>query len=127
MREQRSRPRWESSLSGHVLLADGRCFPCQICDFSAAGARLKDLPSATLPDRFDLSFPLTRATFKAHVRWRGREEIGVAFDPVEKPEAVAPTDPVHAILLERLLKAEAEKDELQRRMAALLSTLEHVG
>ena len=127
MRDQRSRTRWESSLSGHVLLPDGQCFPCLICDFSAAGARLTNLSAARLPDTFDLSFPLTQATFKAHVRWRGREEIGVAFDPVEKPETVAPTDPVHAILLERLLKAEAEKGELQRRMAALLSTLEHVG
>ena len=114
-------------MGGHVLLEDGRCFHCFIRDFSAAGARIKILQAAALPDSFDLVFPLTQAKFRAHVRWRANEEVGVAFDPVEKPETVPPTDPVHAVLLERLLKSEAEKEELQVRMAALLSTLEHVG
>jgi len=110
-----------------VLLQDGSCFPCLIQDFSAAGARIKVSAPATLPDMFDLSFPLTRATFAAHVRWRTDEELGVTFEPFEKPETLVPTDPVHAILLERLLKAEAEKEALQARMAGLLSALEHVG
>jgi hypothetical protein len=127
MRENRSRARWASSLTGHVLLQDGSCLPCLIQDFSAAGARIKVSATATLPDTFDLSFPLTRATFEAHVRWRTEEELGVTFEPFEKPETVVPTDPVHAILLERLLKAEAEKEALQVRMAGLLSALEHVG
>lgn len=127
MQDKRSSKRWPDALKGQVLLEDGRSFGCLISDFSAGGAKIKVAASVALPPSFDISFPLTLATFRAHVRWRAHDEIGIQFESVGPPETVVPRDPVHAMLLERLFKAEAEKTEMQARLAGLLSSLEHVA
>jgi hypothetical protein len=108
-------------------LEDDRSFSCLISDFSAGGAKIKVADSVTLPACFEISFPLTLATFRAHVRWRAHNELGVQFESFGSPETLVPRDPVHAMLLERLFKAEAERTEMQERLAGLLSSLEHVG
>lgn len=127
MPEQRSGTRWPSLLNGHVLMDDGRSVHCSIRDFSSAGARIQVSAAVKLPASFNLLFPLTQATFRVHVRWRANEETGVEFEPFDRPEILPPTDPVQAMLLEKLLKVEAEKSEIQGRLAGLLSSLEHVG
>lgn len=127
MREQRSGERWPSRLTGHILLDEGRSLECEIRDFSSAGAKIVVGSETRLPDAFEVVFPLTRATFRAHVRWRRGQEIGVAFEQFADPEKVVPTDPIHAMLLERLHVAELEKAAMQSRMAQLLAMIEHVG
>jgi hypothetical protein len=127
MQDKRSSKRWPGALKGHIVLEDGRSLGCVISDFSAGGAKIKVADPVMLPACFEVSFPLTLSTFRAHVRWRAHNEIGVQFDSVGSPETLVPRDPVHAMLLERLFKAEAERTEMQERLAGLLSSLEHVG
>jgi PilZ domain len=123
MSDQRSGARWPTCLKGQVRARDGRVIDCLVRDFSDSGARIELNGSATLPHTFDLFFPLRQATFRAQVRWRGENEIGLTF---ENPES-APTDPVQARLVQRVLQLEAENAELRTRLAELLSHVEHVS
>ena len=124
MSDKRSATRWPSCLKGKVLAQDGRVIDCLVRDFSESGAKI-ELPGSTkLPNTIDLFFPLRQETFRAHIRWRGDKEIGLTF---ENPEAVAPSDPVQAKLLARLLELEAENTELRERMARILSDAERAS
>ena len=123
MSDNRSAARWPSCLRGKVLADDGRIIDCLVRDFSATGAKI-ELPASTkLPNTVQLFFPLRQETFRAHIRWRGDKEIGLTF---ENPYA-APSDPVQAKLLARLLELEAENAELRGRMSQMLSNVEHVS
>jgi hypothetical protein len=113
--------RWPTCLKGQVRARDGRILDCLVRDFSDSGARIEMSGSATLPHSFELFFPLRQATFQAQVRWRGEREIGLIF---ENPDS-APTDPMQAKLLERLLQLEAENAELRTRVAELSARVEH--
>jgi hypothetical protein len=114
MSDKRSASRWPSCLKGKVLADDGRVIDCLVRDFSESGAKI-ELPASTkLPNTIDLFFPLRQETFRAHVRWRGDKEIGLTF---ENPAVTAPSDPVQAKLLARLLELEAENAELRERLA----------
>jgi hypothetical protein len=114
MSDKRSASRWPSCLKGKLLADDGRVIDCLVRDFSASGAKI-ELPASTkLPNTIDLFFPLRQETFRAHVRWRGDKEIGLTF---ENPAVTAPSDPVQAKLLARLLELEAENAELRERLA----------
>jgi PilZ domain len=115
MSDKRSATRWPTCLKGQVRARDGRILDCLVRDFSDSGARIELNGSSTLPHSFELFFPLRQATFRAQVRWRGEREIGLAFD---NPDT-APTDPVQARLVERMLQLEAENAELRTRVAEL--------
>ncbi len=123
MSDKRSGTRWPSCLKGQVRARDGRVVDCLVRDFSESGARIEVVGTTTLPHSFELFFPLRQATFRAQVRWRGENEIGLTF---ENPEA-APSDPVQAKLVERMLQLEAENAELRERLAGLLAPTEPVS
>jgi hypothetical protein len=114
MSEQRSARRWPTCLKGQVRAKDGRVIECLIRDFSATGARLELSGYTQLPSSFELYFPLKQATFQAQVRWRRENELGLAFEAPIAP----PVDPVQAVLLERLLKLEAENASLRLELAS---------
>jgi hypothetical protein len=116
MSDMRSATRWPSCLKGKVLAEDGRMIDCLVRDFSESGAKIELPRSTKLPDTVDLFFPLRQETFRAHIRWRGDKEIGLTF---EAPQAEAPTDPVQAKLLARLLELEAENAALREQMALM--------
>jgi hypothetical protein len=121
MSENRSATRWPSCLKGKVLADDGRVIDCLVRDFSETGAKI-ELPSTTkLPNTIDLFFPLRQETFRAYIRWRGDKEVGLTF---ENPDRPAPSDPVQAKLLARLLELEAENANLRERLG--LTKAEHV-
>ena len=121
MSDKRSATRWPTCLKGQVRARDGRVLDCLVRDFSGNGARIEVSGSAALPHSFELLFPLRQTTFQAQVRWRGEKEIGLIF---ENPET-APTDPMQAKLVERLLQLEAENAELRTRVAELLARVDH--
>ena len=116
MGEKRSATRWPSCLRGQVLAEDGRVIDCLVRDFSGSGAQIELPPLTKLPTTFELFFPLKQTTYRAHVRWRGDKEIGLAF---EDPEPAVPSDPVQARLLARLLELEAENVELRNQVAQM--------
>jgi hypothetical protein len=113
-----------SYLKGRVLSTDGRAVECMIRDFSAAGARIEVSDDTALPSEIELFFPLKQATYRARVRWRGDNEVGLSFDA---PDSIVPADPVQAQLHERLLRVEAENAELRLETAQLRMQLEHVA
>lgn len=114
MSDQRSARRWPTCLKGQVRSKDGRVIDCLIRDFSSTGARLELSAYTQLPPSFELYFPLKQTSFQAHVRWRQENELGLAFEaPIE-----APVDPLQAMLLDRLLKLEAENASLRLELAS---------
>ena len=114
MSDKRSAKRWPSCLKGEVRASDGRAIECLIHDFSSAGARLELSAFTKLPETVELYFPLKQATFRAQVRWRTETEVGLSFEAPIAP----PTDPVQAVLLEQLLKLEAENASLRLELAS---------
>ena len=114
MSDKRSATRWPTCLKGQVRAKDGRAIDCLIRDFSSTGARLELSAYTKLPEQFDLYFPLKQATFRAHVRWRKENELGLAFEAPAAP----PADPLQAALLDRLLKLEAENAALRHELAS---------
>lgn len=123
MSEKRSSQRWLSSLKGQVRTSVGNSVDCYIRDFSSEGARLEISAGAVLPQNIDLYFPLKQATFRARVRWRNDNEIGVLFDAAD---AMPPTDPVQAQLLQRVQLLEAENAELRLEANQLRVQLERI-
>ena len=106
------------------MSTDGRSVECLIRDFSAAGARIEVSDDTELPSEIELFFPLKQFTYRARVRWRGENEVGLSFDPADTG---APADPAQAHLLERLMRVEAENAELRLETAQLRLQLEHVA
>jgi hypothetical protein len=89
MSEKRSGQRWLSCLKAEVQTSVGSAVDCYIRDFSSEGARLEISAGAVLPDNIHLYFPLKQATFRARVRWRRANEIGVVFEaPEMTPRAI---------------------------------------
>jgi PilZ domain len=114
MSDKRSAKRWPTCLKGQVRAKNGRMIECVIRDFSATGAKVELSAYTQLPPSFELYFPLKQATFQAQVRWRHENELGLSFETPIAP----PVDPVQAVLLERLLKLEAENASLRLELAS---------
>jgi hypothetical protein len=123
MSEKRSGQRWLTCLKGQVQTSVGNSVECYIRDFSSEGARLEVSAGAVLPENIHLYFPLKEATFRARVRWRNANEIGVAFDV---PETAPPSDPVQAQLLQRVQRLETENAELRLEANQLRVQLERI-
>jgi hypothetical protein len=123
MSEKRSGQRWLSCLKAQVQTSVGNAVDCYIRDFSSEGARLEISAGAVLPDNIYLYFPMKQATFRARVRWRSANEIGVVF---EAPEMAPPSDPVQAQLLRRVQCLEAENVELRLESNQLRIQLERI-
>ncbi len=52
---------------------------CIVKNISAGGARLAVPSTLSLPNEFDLDIPLKGKTYRAQMRWRDTENIGVEF------------------------------------------------
>ena len=119
MSEKRTSPRWVTCLKGQVRVS-GNSTACLIRDFSAEGARIELPEGAVLPDDFDFYFPLKQATFRARVRWRRDNELGLSF---EAADGEHPIDPVQAQLLQTVRRLEAENAELRLECTQLRTEL----
>lgn len=117
--EQRRQPRLRVFLKGRIHFNNGASsIDCLVRDMSSTGARLLLSETATLPDRFDLFIPQKERTFRAQLRWRREEGIGVNFDEADGSET-AP-DLTKTALLRRVAELETENAALRRRVAQLI-------
>jgi len=74
--ERRSHAR-EIVLKDATIIAEDASIPCLVSNQHAHGAELRVQPSATVPDRFVLHVPADDAKYRAVVRWRKNERLGV--------------------------------------------------
>jgi hypothetical protein len=88
---------------------------CVIRNFSEDGAKVEFDNPAALPDVIDLWIAKKDRAFTAKIAWRQANEAGLAFESVEQ-DAPIPLD-----WARRLRACEAERRELQGRIAKLLS------
>lgn len=95
MDERRESRRRKTFLAGKVIFgADRLAMDCAIRDLSAGGARLSFADPHGLPGEFALQLPSRVTVFRAEVRWRKGQEVGVKFRavlrwPSREPERLA--------------------------------------
>ena len=120
MDNRRNSARNRSFIKGRIRFNNGQAsFDCLVRDLSQTGARLAVTGSAPIPDVFELFLPSRDTRFKAQVRWRHADEIGVAFLNVEGPaSSVGSGDPGS-----RLAELEAENAKLRRLVDELRAEL----
>ncbi|AWN37091.1 PilZ domain-containing protein [Methylobacterium radiodurans] len=123
--EHRNEVRQRVFLKGRISFNNGASsMDCMVRDFSASGARLALSETATLPATFDLYIPQKDRTFRATLRWRRADGIGVTF--AEEAAAPAPAAPAAetadaplTVLLRRIAELEAENAALRRVLAGM--------
>ena len=120
--EHRNEVRQRVFLKGRISFNNGASsMDCMVRDFSPSGARLALSETATLPASFDLYIPQKDRTYRATLRWRREDGIGVTFAeeaaaPVPAAEAA---DASLAMLLRRISELEAENAALRRVLASM--------
>jgi hypothetical protein len=135
MSEHRRETRQRVFLKGRIVFNNGSSsFDCLVRDLSSSGARLVMSDATTLPDAFDLYIPQKDRTYRATLRWRREDGIGVTF---EEPARAAPT-PAPApdlpaseasvtLLLRRVSELEAENAALRRLLAGMTQPADAVN
>ncbi|MCJ2070071.1 PilZ domain-containing protein [Methylobacterium sp. J-030] len=125
MSEHRRETRQRVFLKGRIVFNNGSSsFDCLVRDMSSSGARLVMSDTATLPEAFDLYIPQKDRTYRATLRWRREDGIGVTFeDPARAPPPAAP-DPAASeasvtMLLRRVSELETENAALRRLLASM--------
>jgi len=126
--EQRISVRKRTFLKGRIVFNNGSSsMDCLVRDLSEDGARLELSETMTLPEVFDLYIAQKDATFRATLRWRRQEAIGVTFAASTKappePAPAAPSDGSLPLLLRRIADLEAENAALR----SLLATMSRTG
>ena len=122
MQDTRSNGRNRAMLGAQIVYNNRQStLDCQIRNISDKGARLSLSDTVTVPDEFDLLVPHRGRTYRARLRWRARDSIGVEFAMSEEPAARAEHtfDPAH-----RIAELETENARLQAKIAELSRLLE---
>ena len=113
MAERRSSRRSKSFLRGFVYVSRKRgALSCLIRDLSEKGARIIFSDTVTLPDAFELYIPQRDQTLRAKVRWRHKDEIGLAFVTAEQNHA-GDAQLSENEVVQRVAMLEAEIDALR--------------
>ncbi|MCJ2130304.1 PilZ domain-containing protein [Methylobacterium sp. E-045] len=125
MSDKRKEARQRTFLKGRIIFNNGASsMDCLVRDLSSIGARLALTETATLPDTFDLLIPQKERTYRANLRWRRTDGIGVAFVDETAAVAAAPAPVPQAepgamlALIQRISELEAENAVLRRLVAA---------
>ncbi|QPC93015.1 PilZ domain-containing protein [Mesorhizobium sp. INR15] len=74
--ERRSHSR-EIVLKDAIIVTEDANIPCSVSNQHAHGAELRVRPGTVVPDRFVLHVPADEASYRAVVRWRKNERLGV--------------------------------------------------
>ena len=127
MSEHRREARQRVFLKGRIMYNNGASsLDCLVRDLSGAGARLAMSETTTLPQVFDLYVPQKDKTYRATLRWRREDGVGVGF-PVEMVPAASASVSADAadagasvtMLLRRVSELEAENATLRRLLTSL--------
>ncbi|MBY0250250.1 MAG: PilZ domain-containing protein [Methylobacterium organophilum] len=126
MSEHRRETRQRVFLKGRVVFNNGSSsLDCLVRDMSPTGARLVMSEATTLPDAFDLYIPQKDRTYRATLRWRREDGIGVTL-VVRAGAGTAPVSPDPAatdasvtLLLKRISELETENAALRRLLASM--------
>src|ERR1700712_2937978 len=87
MLEQRRAHRARTILGAKAVFNNGlSSVGCHVRDLSDTGAKLSLEPGTLVPDEFQLEIPLKNLSFKARIKWRDGQSVGVVF-LVERPPA----------------------------------------
>lgn len=125
MSEHRRETRQRVFLKGRIVFNNGSSsFDCLVRDMSSSGARLVMSDATTLPEAFDLYIPQKDRTYRAILRWRREDGIGVIFDEPARAQAAAAPDPAATeasvtMLLRRVSELETENAALRRLLASM--------
>ena len=111
-------------LNGRIRFNNGASsMDCLVRDLSATGARISLSETATLPEVFDLHIPQKDRTYRATLRWRREDGVGVTFEDaaakVAAPAAPEPALSETAVLLRRIAELEAENAALRRLLTGM--------
>ncbi|MCJ2087667.1 PilZ domain-containing protein [Methylobacterium sp. E-005] len=125
MSEHRRETRQRVFLKGRIVFNNGSSsFDCLVRDMSSSGARLVMSDAATLPEAFDLYIPQKDRTYRATLRWRREDGIGVIFEDPARAPAPSALDPAASeasvtMLLRRVSELETENAALRRLLASM--------
>lgn len=128
MSEHRRESRQRVFLKGRIMYNNGASsLDCLVRDLSATGARLAMSETTTLPEAFDLYIAQKDKTYRATLRWRREDGVGVTFPeearvaaaPAASPAEQAGTDASVSMLLRRVSELEAENATLRRLLASM--------
>lgn len=122
MNERRHHERVRTILGAQIIFNNkSSTIDCQVRNISATGAKLTLSETVALPSEFDVHVPQKGRTFRARLRWRSAEGVGVEFLNDEARDA--PADDV----LARVRDLESENELLRKRVLELMVELEKVG
>ncbi len=122
MVERRRSERAKSLLKAKIVFNNRMTsHDCVIKNISTHGARLAVSQSSTVPSEFDLVIPIKGKTYRAKMRWRDAEGMGVEFmEEAEARETIGGASTRH----ERLM---AENARLKSAIQTLAKKLEDLG
>lgn len=122
MKEARQYDRVRTIFGAQVIFNNkNSTLDCRIGNISPAGAKLIVSRSAALPDEFDVHIPQRGRTFRARMRWRTADAVGVEFLHDEASGLSAPADDLTGHHLQQL---KSENDFLRGRVLELMVELE---
>ena len=117
----RTQPRLRAILGARIIFANGNStMDCLIRDISPSGARLELGGSVSVPDRFNLFVPQKQKTFRATIKWRRLNEVGVVF---ETEDQGVTTPEQEGDLPARVSELEAEIVALKQALAEMRNTI----
>jgi hypothetical protein len=122
MSEHRRETRQRVFLKGRITFNNGASsIDCLVRDMSSSGARLVLSETTVLPEVFDLYIAQKDRTYRATLRWRREDGVGVVFDEAGRAAAAADAavDASLAMLLKRVSELEAENAALRRLLAGM--------
>lgn len=82
--ERRKNFRVEWNTAGKIVVNGREICSCVISNLSNGGAKISDVVSNDIPDRFDLYFSELIAPRLCQVSWRRNDELGVQFSASAK-------------------------------------------
>src|ERR1700733_2194392 len=114
MQDRRAEHRGRTYL-GSTAAFNNRCstIDCLVRNMSQNGAKLVFTHPVAIPGEFDLMIPRKGDSRRAKIIWRQEFEAGVVFLDANKGTVVS------IETARRMRKLEAERDALERRVAAL--------
>lgn len=123
--ERRGLVRQKSFLRGRVYFNNRRgSADCVIRDISRQGARIVLSCTMNIPDIIELYIPQKEQIFRAHLRWRRGDEIGLTFSEAALAPSIVPESNE---LAQRIAHLEQEIATVQRELKRLKSRTENSG